>query len=229
MPLTADQADLDLDKILRILENPARRRIVQRLSQEPDYSFQMARDMALSQQQVSKHLAIMEDAGIVSSAATESSRGGPKRRNYKLNKSFWLSIEVAPHLYKEKVLSFDTVPGEGMGGDSASLMKRIREIVESPGEDSVSRLEEVLSKIDQGIDRLEEEMATLLYVRNCVMREASNIFQGIDGADARKIIHNAFDRHETSIKDISRSLNLREDRVSKIIEGIREKLNTDYI
>ena len=56
---------LDLDGLLKILENPIRRRVIERLSQEPNYSLRLSKELGLGQQLVTKHLNLMEDAGLV--------------------------------------------------------------------------------------------------------------------------------------------------------------------
>lgn len=229
MPLKEENTVISIDRILNILQNPNRRRIIQRLSQEPDYSFQMARDMGLSQQQVSKHLAIMEEAGVLSSTDKASVLGGPSKKNYMLENSFSLTIDVAPHLYKEKIISFDEKPGKKISVGLDSITKRIGAIAGSLESDSISPLAEILGDIDSEIDRLERERSAFLWIRNSVMKEASRIFKNIDGADARRIIHSALDKHETSVEEISKSLNLREDDVSEIIYRIKKTLKTDYV
>jgi len=46
----------DLDAVLGTVENPIRRRIIARLSQEPNYQLQLSKELGLSQQLVAKHL-----------------------------------------------------------------------------------------------------------------------------------------------------------------------------
>jgi ArsR family transcriptional regulator len=59
--------NLDLNLLLRILENPMRRRIIERLSQEPNYPLRLSKEFSLGQQLIAKHLKIMEDSGLVKS------------------------------------------------------------------------------------------------------------------------------------------------------------------
>ena len=39
--------ELDLDGLLKILENPIRRRVIERLSQEPNYSLRLSKELGL--------------------------------------------------------------------------------------------------------------------------------------------------------------------------------------
>jgi predicted transcriptional regulator len=96
---------LELEKVLSIFENPVRRELIKRLSQELNYSFQLAKDTGLSQQQIANHLSVMEEAGIVDSSR-RNGFSGQSRRVYRLNKSFSLVLDAAPHMYNEKIVFF---------------------------------------------------------------------------------------------------------------------------
>jgi len=83
----------DLDSILVAVENPVRRKIFRRLSEEPGYQLQLSRELGLSQQLVAKHLDSMEDAGFVTSMLETSPRG-PKRKEYLLRRSVSITIDL---------------------------------------------------------------------------------------------------------------------------------------
>ena len=69
----------ELDAVLGTVENPIRRRIIARLSEEPNYQLQLSKELGISQQLVAKHLLTMEDAGLVSTIAQDSPRGPPRK------------------------------------------------------------------------------------------------------------------------------------------------------
>ena len=85
--------ELDLDGLLKILENPVRRKVIERLSQEPNYSLRLSKELGLGQQLVTKHLNLMQGAGLVKTKI-QSSPSGPKRRAFSLAKSFSIIIDV---------------------------------------------------------------------------------------------------------------------------------------
>ena len=87
----------ELDSLLQVIENPVRRRIIKRLSQESGYALQLSKELGLGQPLVAKHLAIMEQAGLVT-AASERSSSGPRRRRYSLARSVSITMDVAPNL-----------------------------------------------------------------------------------------------------------------------------------
>src|SRR5579862_1485606 len=96
----------ELDSVLRIIENPVRRRIIKRLSQEPGYALQLSKELGLGQPLVAKHLTIMENAGLVTSAM-ESSANGPRRKKYSLARSISITMDVAPNTFIERGVVFD--------------------------------------------------------------------------------------------------------------------------
>ena len=110
-----------------ILENPTRRFIIKRLSEEPNYPLQLAKDLGLGQQLVAKHLRVMEDAGMVESSV-EASPYGPKRRIYTLNKNMSVTLDVSTHFFKTKIVFFDAEPErEEISGTSAFLLDKMDE------------------------------------------------------------------------------------------------------
>ena len=218
--------EADLDSILMILENPTRRDIIKRLSEESNYPLQLAKDLGLGQQLVAKHLRTMEDAGIVKSSI-ESSPTGPKRRLYVLNKSLSVTVDVAAHLFKAKVVSFDAVPkNEEISEASASLIDRVDKISGHPEEyERINPFTKVISDIDEKLEALENERSILLYIRNFAMREASHIVETFKNSDTRRILYRTLDSPENNIKNISESLNLREALVRQALVKLQRDFN----
>jgi predicted transcriptional regulator len=102
--------EADIDSVLGAVENPIRRRIIARLSEEPNYQLQLSRELGVSQQLIAKHLLSMEDAGLVSTMREDSPRG-PQRKEYMLRKSLSVTVDVAPNLFRIRVFSFGSFPG----------------------------------------------------------------------------------------------------------------------
>jgi predicted transcriptional regulator len=221
---------LQLENILKIFENPARREIVKRLSQEPNYSFQLAKDTGLSQQQIANHLKIMEEAEIVDSS-NRTGASGPRRKVYRLSKSFSIVLDVAPHMYNEKLIAFDVTPDRDLiSEESVDFMDKVDAIIDYPrSRDRIEPLAEIVGDIDQRISKLEEERLVFLFIRNLVMSEAFKDIQTLDSADARRVIYSAIDEHDATVSGISKALNLREDFVRETIEKIKKDLQTDYL
>ena len=97
------------------------------------------------------------------------------------------------------------------------------------GEDRIEPLAEVLGDIDTLIEDLEKERLVLLFVRNLVMSEAYNVIRTLDSFEARRVIYNAVNEHDSTVSGISKAVNLREDFVRETIEKIKKDLSTDYL
>jgi len=218
-----------LDLLLKILENPIRRSIVERLSQESNYPLQLSKDLNLGQQLVAKHLKIMEDSGLLKSKI-ESSPAGPQRRIYELNKSVSVTINVAPHLFRQNMVFFNIEPEKDqISEDLASFISRRNEIrLFLEKEDKMNPCADILSDIDDKLEELEEERLLLLFIRNSVMKEASRTISQIDDAEVRRVLHKAVDEHHKSATRIARALNLREERVHRAIQKLKEEFKTSY-
>jgi predicted transcriptional regulator len=206
-----------------ILENPTRRFIIKRLSEEPNYPLQLAKDLGLGQQLVAKHLRVMEDAGMVESSV-EASPHGPKRRIYTLNRNMSVTLDVSTHFFKTKIVFFDAEPErEEISGTSAFLMDKMDETLEhQKQQEIITPLTKIISEIDKQLEALESERAILLYIRNFAMKEASHIIEPFKNSDTRRIIRYALDEHDISVENISKSLNLREDVVRQALSKLKK-------
>ena len=212
----------DLDSILKIIENPVRRRIVERLSQELAYPLQISQELGIGQQLVTKHLDAMEKAGVVASSMAESPTG-PRRRQYVLTKSVSVVVDFAPHLYNARVFSFDTIPSGDSSSTASSLIGRIDKTANYPDEpNKVTGFSRILEEIDRKIIRLEDERALLLYLRNVAMREASKAIGKTEKrTDRKRVLHYILDQHNRDIDNISKALNLREANVKEIVADLK--------
>ena len=90
----------DLDTALSILQNKARRSILERLVKEPHYPLQLAKQIDISQQAVMKHLKLLEDAGFVVKMKAASSKGGPPKNIYSVQQALSIRIDLGPDLFQ---------------------------------------------------------------------------------------------------------------------------------
>ena len=209
-----------------ILENPTRRFIIKRLSEEPNYPLQLAKDLGLGQQLVAKHLRVMEDAGMVESSV-EASPHGPKRRIYTLNRNMSVTLDVSTHFFKTKIVFFDAEPEpEEISGTSAFLMEKMDETLErQKQQEIITPLTKIILEIDKQLEALESERAILLYIRNFAMKEASHIIEPFKNSDTLRIIRYALYEHDISVENISKSLNLREDVVRQALSKLKKSFD----
>jgi len=211
-----------IDSVLSIVENPVRRKIIKRLSQETSYPLEISKELGCGQQLVAAHLDIMERDGFVGSLM-ETSPVGPSRKTYFLKKSVYLSVGFGPHLYNEKVLSFDTIPND-ISEDAAKFIKEIKTMQKSTEPASMISISDLIAEIDAGLDNLETEKAVLLYIRNLAMQQASETIGKTEKThDERRVLHYVLDERNKNIEKIAAALNLRESIIRDILQSLRKE------
>jgi predicted transcriptional regulator len=213
--------DSNINLMLTVIENPIRRKIIRRLSQEPSYPLEIAKEIGVGQQLVVSHLAMMERHGLVQSNM-EASPLGPKRRLYFLKKSAYLTVSFGPHLYDEKYFTFETLPDK-LSKDATDFLGRISKINEKKS-NTIEPLAELITDIDKKMADLESEKAVLLYIRNLAMKQVSKVI----GAEKvthneRRILHFILDEQNEDVDAISKTLNLRESQVREILTKLKRE------
>lgn len=98
---------IDIDRILAVLSNPIRRRILKKLSTETNYPLQLSRELDVSQQALMKHIKVLEDFGFIKSVEVKSVKGGPPRNLYVVRRRISVRIDLGPNTYEEQLFSFD--------------------------------------------------------------------------------------------------------------------------
>jgi predicted transcriptional regulator len=215
----------ELDAVLGTVENPIRRRIIARLSEEPNYQLQLSKELGLSQQLVAKHLVTMEGAGLVSTVFEDSPRG-PQRKEYRIKKSFSVTIDLTPNLFRARMLSFGAVPG--VVENDAQVMTQVNEALKFPDEVVKMRpLTQVVAEVDKKLKEMEEERAVLLYLRSLALREAARITSSLGTDDRKKVLRHLM-RETDGLGDISASLGLQKQVVGEILEEIEKELLSQH-
>jgi len=214
----------ELDAVLGTVENPIRRRIIARLSEEPNYQLQLSKELGLSQQLVAKHLVTMEDAGLVSTVAQDSPRG-PQRKEYLLKKSFSVTIDLAPNLFRARMFSFGALPGVKETDERVQMAAQVSEVLRYPeGASRIRPLTRVVAEVDKKLKEMEEERAVLLYIRSLALREAASITTSLPSDDRRKVLRYLMREEGDGIGSISASLGLQKQVVGEILEEIEREL-----
>ncbi len=211
--------------MLGTVENPIRRKIIAKLSEEPNYQLQLSKELGLSQQLVAKHLVAMEGAGLVSTVFEDSPRG-PQRKEYLLKKSFSVTIDLAPNLFRARMFSFGAVPGVQDKDERAQRVNQVSEVLKySEDASRIKPLTQVVAEVDKKLKEMEEERAVLLYVRSLSLREAARITTSLGPADRRNVLRYLM-RESDGIGDMSASLGLQKQVVGEIVEEIERELSS---
>ena len=214
----------ELDAVLGTVENPIRRKIIARLSEEPNYQLQLSKELGLSQQLVAKHLITMEDAGLVSTYSQDSPRG-PSRKEYLLKKSFSVTIDLAPNLFRARMFSFGAVPGIQQSDERDQMVAQVSEVLRYPeGASRIRPLTKVVAEVDKKLKEMEEERAVLLYLRSLALREAARITTSLPSDDRRRVLRYLMKEQGDEIGSMSVTLGLQKQVVGEILEEIEKEL-----
>lgn len=212
----------ELDSVLQVIENPVRRRIIKRLSQEPCYALQLSKELGLGQPLVAKHLSIIESAGLVTSIL-ESSPNGPERKRYLLAKSISITMDLAPNLFMERAVAFGGAPAKKSSREIGLLNRRVRIALDNPDDrERLSLISEIVDDVDKRMRAVEGERVALLSVRNTAMTEAARIASRLEGLDMKRVLFHILDEHDREVESISQSLNLREMAVRSILDELED-------
>jgi len=84
-----------MGKVLEVVGNETRRRILELLSEEPQYISQIAKKLDVTQPAILKHLAILEKAGLIESFWRRNPLGAA-RKYYRICDSVDIEIAIRP-------------------------------------------------------------------------------------------------------------------------------------
>lgn len=155
--------ELTLDTLLKLVENPIRRHILTKLAQEEIYPLQLSKELRVSQQAVSKHLKVLEQAGLVESYFEKSS-SGPPRLYYRPVRHFFLSISFGPSLFEAEMHELE---------DVFSLERDVEQVL-SPKEE-LRRLYDIMDELKEQMEELNRQRHELFLKRCRLMRRLRNL------------------------------------------------------
>jgi len=216
---------LTVDEILRILENPTRRRILERLVKESHYPLQLSRELRVSQQAVVKHLRVLEEGRLVESHEEASDVGGPPRRVYTAKRALSVTIDVGPSLFRTEVRAL-LPPSSGQRG-FAQFEEGLERL--AGAEDSRRRMRmagELVERLNREIESLDERRARLMAIKDRVLAlahgAAGRLFPSYD---ERSVVYALLDEGLRGASDLAARLDMRES----LITGFLRRLTAEKI
>jgi DNA-binding transcriptional ArsR family regulator len=120
-------ADDRLDRAFLALADPIRRRIVARLSRGPATVNELAEPFAISKQAVSKHIHVLEQAGLVT--RTRDAQRRPVHLHAETLEALTAWIDRYRLIHEQRFRSLDSVLSEmtGVGDDVADATEKEQE------------------------------------------------------------------------------------------------------
>jgi ArsR family transcriptional regulator len=216
----------DVDVMLSLLENKARREILQRLVREPHYAYQLAEQIGVSQQAITKHLILLEKSEMVQSEKVPSSKG-PAKRIYSVQKSFSIRIDLGPDLFK---LEQRQLPKGGPMRLSNRLPKNTKKIAESLSGRKKIGIDEaifLLSDLEESLNQLDEQRDALIALHQHVKNKASSTIENdFVHYEERQLVHSVFNnpREELDIAKLAFELQMPQNNARELADLFYEKL-----
>lgn len=213
----------DFEKVVDVIGNPVRRRIIQKLSEGPDYTLRLSNELNIHQQLASKHLKVIRNAELVDVVRQPSDKGANKNM-FSLNKFYSLQIDFSPNLYNQRLISFNN-PQLWITADNYmdKLEHEVQELTdEECGVDTINPLAHMVQTIDDELESLEKRRARLLYIRNLAMNASVQAIEELD-RKKRQIIHYVLNQGSASIDELSRHMQLREQTIRDLVDDLEHE------
>ena len=107
--------------------------------------------------------------------------------------------------------------------DSSDFLEQLDLIdKKEEGQGKMTAFSALLQEIDNMLDIIESERAVLLYIRNLVVRKASDQVNKVEVPNARRVLYYVLNSHNENVDSISNKLNLREETVRAILKQLRK-------
>jgi len=213
----------NLDQALAILQNKARRAILERLVREPHYPLQLSDQIGISQQAVMKHLKLLEGAGFVVKMKAASSKGGPPKNIYSVQQAISIRIDLGPDLFK---CSQRTLPAGGPLKLSNSLkgeVVKVAEMVSGRKKIGVGEGAHHLSAISDAIERLDSERDALIALHQQIkQRVSTTVDTDFESYEQRLMVHNILEapRSNFNFKEFTRELQLGAEASERLMDEV---------
>lgn len=218
---------VDFDTALTILENKARRQILEMLVREPHYPLQLSKHLEISQQAVMKHLKVLGDAGFVQSEQVRSDKGGPPKKIFSVKQSFSLRLDLGPDLFRS---DHRTLPVGGPVRLSSRLPDSAIPVAEKIGgrrKISVAEAMELVGQLNETLETLDAQRDALIALHQQVMsRVSSSVDENFSQYEERNLVHTLLERprRPVDLDAWSETLRLEVPRAEAIITEVRERM-----
>ena len=223
---------MDFDEAVTILENRARRSILQHLVKEPHYPLQLSELLDISQQAVMKHIKVLEKAGFIEAEIVPSEKGGPPKKMYKVNQSFSLRLDLGPELFKAE---HRIIPSGGPMRLSNKLPNELNSVIDCLGtrrELSMSEAMNLLSDIDSALEKIDQQRDAIIALHQQIMIKTSKeVSEYAESYEERIMAREMMiqPRRPLDLDIFSQNLRIQESQAEDIMQNIRDRLMKDFV
>ncbi len=205
---------MDVDRLLSVINNPTRRRIMEALVREPHYPLQLARELRVSQPAIIKHLNTLEESGLVSSYS-ESSNRGPERKQYVTTSEFTLVVDMREGMFTARL-----VRPEARDEKEDRRKRRFKDIVEARSQ---------VGLIDDELEDLERRRSAIIDRRRGLIAAANSLFDVSEQHyRARALLYEMMNNPRLTMDEISKRLSMNAEECTDMLDEMVERAIEEY-
>ncbi len=170
----------NMGKLLDILGNETRRRILILLTKRPYFVSELSQELGVGQKAVLEHLRILEGAGIIEGRIEKIPRGRP-RKYYTIKRGFRMEVLLTPY-------AFGTEMYEPKRPRQTEEYSRAKDLIKStePADEKIGELLAFLNEIEERIDELIRTKQELEEVRLLTETYIETLFRRIARENERE-------------------------------------------
>ncbi|WP_456423595.1 ArsR/SmtB family transcription factor [Thermococcus sp.] len=170
----------EMGKLLDILGNETRRRILILLTKRPYFVSELSQELGVGQKAVLEHLRILEKAGLIEGRTEKIPRGRP-RKYYTIKRGFRLEVLLTPY-------TFGTEMYEPKKPRQTEEYQQARQLIKStePLETKINELLEFLTEIERRVEEVMRTKQELEEVRLLIETYIENLLRRIAQEDERE-------------------------------------------
>ena len=221
----------EIGKLLDLLGNDTRRRILESLTNEPKYFIQLSKEIGVSQQAVLKHLFLLENFGLIESFKAKSNLAAPDRKYFQLNRSVYLSIGITGNSMEIKM---ENIKGPNKIRSKNNMAIESKEVSIKKDKEITDILKNTKHKLEllaKRMQELEDEKIHLLKEKQQILEITHQVIrESLEEDLARRILYsNLISREIIDIEELSEILNTREKEIKIVVKSLEDRFSVDLI
>ena len=211
----------DDDIILDIIGNNTRRKILATLAREPMYFNQLAKEIAIGQQAILRHMKTLEDIGLIESYAERSNLGAPDRKYYRLNSSFSLTICLSQDTFSIENHKIEQYRHE----ESGKFYKEYDFLAQDNDGETLNQLQSNLTRIEKEISNLDSRLNDLRALKQLIVNRLHKIAKdNFEEELERRILHAIIGGSPKSVSELANKLNEKPSHIRNTLNNMNNKL-----
>jgi ArsR family transcriptional regulator len=209
------------DMILDIIGNNTRRRILASLAREPMYFNQLAKEIAIGQQAILRHMKTLEDIGLIESYGERSSLGAPDRKYYRLSSSFSLTICLSEDAFSIENRKIEQYRHK----ESDKFYKEYELLAQDNDVKTLNKLQNNLIRIEKEISNLDSRLNDLRALKQLIVNRLHKLAKdNFEEELERRILHTIIGESPKSISELASKLNEKPSRIRNALNEMNKKI-----